>query len=110
MSEATADKRTERFPLVSNATLNTADYRASPIITEALFAGSPAVIGAQFKTCKTLTGVDAAISIATGRPFLGVWTVPEPRGVVYFTGEGGPAVAQSTAGGLQPLRESPLPT
>jgi hypothetical protein len=84
----------ERFPLISSAALDSEDYAASPIITEALFAGSPAVIGGMFKTGKTLLGIDAAISIATGRMFLGAFTVPEPRGVVYFTGEGGPAVAQ----------------
>lgn len=89
-----AEPKKERFPLVTSAALDQADYTASPIITEVLFAGSPEVIGAPFKTCKTLAGVDAAVSIATGRMFFGAWTVPEPRGVVYFTGEGGPAVAQ----------------
>jgi hypothetical protein len=84
----------ERFPLLSSAALDSEDCTASPIITEALFAGSPAVIGGMFKTGKTLLGIDAAISIATGRMFLGAFTVPEPRVVVYFTGEGGPAVAQ----------------
>jgi hypothetical protein len=83
-----------RFPLLSSAALDSADCTARPIVTEALFAGSPAVIGGMFKTGKTLLGIDAAISIATGRMFLGAYTVPEPRGVVYFTGEGGPAVAQ----------------
>ena len=85
---------TLRFPLVSSSTLDSADYTASPIITETLFAGSPAVIGGMFKTGKTLLATDVAISIATGRPFLGAWTVPEPRDVIYFTGEGGPSVAQ----------------
>jgi hypothetical protein len=92
---ATAAKpKKERFPLITSAALDSEDYTPSPIITEVLFAGSPAVIGGMFKTCKTLVAIDMAISIATGRPFLGSWTVPEPREVVYFTGEGGPAVAQ----------------
>ena len=98
LADGTARKeggaKAERFPLISCRALDSEDYTPSPIITEALFAGSPAVIGGMFKTGKTLIGIDAAISIATGRPFLGAWTVPEPRGVVYFTGEGGPAVAQ----------------
>ena len=34
------------------------------------------------------------MSIATGRPWLGAFTIPEPRSVVYFSGEGGPCVAQ----------------
>ena len=83
-----------RFPIVSSLALDSEDYTARPIITEVLFEGSPAVIGGMFKTGKTLLGIDAAVSIATGRMFLGAWTVPEPHGVVYFTGEGGPAVSQ----------------
>ena len=98
LADGTARKeggaKAERFPLISCRALDSEDYTPSPIITEALFAGSPAVIGGMFKTGKTLLGIDAAISVATGRPFLSSWTVPEPREVVYFTGEGGPAVAQ----------------
>jgi len=84
----------ERFPLVSSAALDGGDYTASPIITEVLFAGSPAVIGGMYKVGKTLLAIAVAISIATGRLFLRTYTVPDPRVVVYFTGEGGPAVAQ----------------
>ncbi len=92
--EVEGGPKTPRFPLISSAALDSEDFTPSPIITEVLFAGSPAVQGGMFKTGKTLLGIDAAISIATGRRFLGVWTVPEPREVVYFTGEGGPGVAQ----------------
>ncbi len=84
----------ERFPLVSSEALDSEDYTPSPIITEVLFAGSPAVIGGIYKACKTLLAIAAAIAIATGRLFLRSYTVPTPRVVVYFTGEGGPAVAQ----------------
>lgn len=95
--EVEGEARAARFPIVSSKALDSEDYTPSPIITEALFAGSPAVIGGMFKTGKTLLAVDLAISVATGLPFLGSWTVPEPREVVYFTGEGGPAVAQEYA-------------
>ena len=74
--------------------MDSQDYTPTPLITESLFAGVPAVIGASFKTCKTLIGIDAAISLAAGRPWLGSFTVPNPRTVVYFCGEGGPCVAQ----------------
>jgi len=93
-ADAAGEHKAPRFPLVSCKALDGEDYTPSPIITEALFAGSPAVAGGIFKVGKTLITMDAAISIATGRPFLGSWTVPEPRVVVYFTGEGGPVVAQ----------------
>ncbi len=83
-----------RFEIISSNGLDNANYTPTPIITEALFAGVPAIIGAPFKTCKSLVGIDAAISIATGLPFLGSFTVPAPMSVVYFSGEGGPCVAQ----------------
>jgi hypothetical protein len=87
-------ERKERFPLVTCATLDAEDYTPRPIITDCLYAGHPAIIGGMFKTLKTLTSVDAAISIASGRPFLNHFTVPEPLRVVYFTGEGGPSMMQ----------------
>ena len=85
------------FESISSADLDREDYTPTPIITEALFAGIPAVIGGLFKTGKSLIGVDAGVSISTGNPFLGSWTIPEPRGVLYFSGEGGPCVAQDYA-------------
>ena len=84
----------ERFPLVTCATLDAEDYTPRPIITDCLYTGHPAVIGGMFKTLKTLAAVDAAISIASGKPFLNHFTVPEPLRVVYFTGEGGPSIMQ----------------
>lgn len=83
-----------RFELISSVALDAEDYTPRPIVTEALFAGVPAVIGAPFKTCKSLIAFDAAISGATGRPWLGAFTVPTPLTVVYFSGEGGACVAQ----------------
>jgi len=94
VAQKNGDGERERFPLVSSPALDGTDYAPTPIITEALFAGIPAIIGAPFKTCKSLVGIDAAISIATGTPWLGSFTVPAPMGVVYFSGEGGPCVAQ----------------
>ena len=84
----------ERFPLVSCAALDAADYTPRAIITDCLYAGHPAVAGGMYKTLKTLVVIDGVMSIATGRPFLNVFTIPEPMGVVYFTGEGGPSMAQ----------------
>ena len=89
--------RGPRFPLVTCAALDSKDYTPTPIITEALFADSPHFIGGLFKACKTLTGVAAAIAIATGRPFLNLFTIAKLLRVLYFTGEGGPPVAQDYA-------------
>ena len=87
----------ERFPLVSCAALDEADYTPRPIITDCLYAGHPAFDGGLFKTCKSLVAIDGAISIPSGRPFLNTFTIPEPMGVVYFSGEGGPSMIQEYA-------------
>ena len=59
--QATGEKE-RTVPHCQLQALDSEDYTASPIITEALFAGSPAVIGGMFKAGKTLMGMDAAIS------------------------------------------------
>jgi hypothetical protein len=42
----------------------------------------------------TLIAEGGAISAVSGTPFLGRFAMPEPISVVYFSGEGGPSVAQ----------------
>lgn len=91
---ASGGEAKERFPLVTCQALDAADYTPRPIITDCLYAEHPAYDGGMFKTCKTLLAADAAISVATGRPFLNTFTVPEPMSVVYFSGEGGPSMTQ----------------
>ena len=86
-----------RFPLVSSVALDSADYTPRAIITDCLYAGHPAIDGGMFKTGKTLLAIDGAISIATGRPFLNAFTVPEPMTVVYFQGEGGLSMTQENS-------------
>lgn len=88
------EPKAERFPLVTSAALASQDYRPSWIIKDMLVAGSPAVDGGFLKTGKTLIAVDGAISVASATQFLGRFEVPEPLAVVYFSGEGGPSVAQ----------------
>ncbi len=92
-STAAGDKK-DRFPLVTCAALDAADYTPRAIISDCMYADHPAVVGGMFKTLKTLVAVDGAISIASGRPFLDSFTVAEPLGVVFFSGEGGPSMMQ----------------
>jgi hypothetical protein len=92
-----ASDKKDRFPLVTCATLDSEDYTPRAIIEEMLFAESPTVCGGMFKTLKSLLAMDVAISVATGRAFLGKFPVVKPLRVVYFTGEGGPSVAQEYA-------------
>ena len=64
------------------------------MIDETLVASQPAFLAGVSKVCKTLLGIDAAISLATGLPFLGVREVPTAVRVAYFSGEGGLSVLQ----------------
>ena len=91
--KAEGEPKATRFPLVSCKALDSEDYTPSPIITEVLFAGSPAVAAVCSRWAKHLSQWTRAFPFPPAGRF-SVWTVPEPRGVVYFTGEGGPAVAQ----------------
>ena len=63
----------------------------------ALFAGLPAVLGGPPKTAKTLLAIDAAISLATGRAWLGRFAVPAPCSVIYFAGGGRAATLEYAA-------------
>ena len=89
-----ANEKKERFPLVTCKELDSKDYSPRWIVTAVLCALVPAVIGGLYKTLKTLVAIAQAIAIASGRPFLNSFTVAEPLTVIYFTGEGGPTVAQ----------------
>jgi hypothetical protein len=92
--QTAAPPKKDRFPLVTSAALDSADYTPRWLINDMLAAGSPAVDGGLFKTGKTLIAMDGAISVASGLPFLGRFAVPEPLSAVYFIGEGGPSVTQ----------------
>jgi hypothetical protein len=61
------------------------------IIGDVLVAHQLAVIGAATKSLKTLTSLDAAISIATGTPWLSYeyWSCSRPRRVGFFSAESG---------------------
>ncbi len=59
------------------------------IVEGILVALQTAVMGAVFKGMKTSIGIDKAVSIASGTPFLGKFPVPKARPVAYISGESG---------------------
>ncbi len=94
---ATATKEEFRFPALTAAELDSAEFNVSFLIDDALADGHPAILGAAPKCCKTLLALDAAISIATATPFLGVLPVQSARRSAYFSGEGGLSLLQEYA-------------
>ena len=82
---------------VDSATFNKAAFPRVWLIEDVLMLNQPGVIGGPKKTLKTSLLVDMAVSIGTGRPFLGKFSVTERRRVAVFSGESDRATLQDTA-------------
>jgi hypothetical protein len=67
------------------------------LVEGVLVRGEVALIGGPRKNLKTSIALDLALSLATGRPFLGRYPVPEPRRVLFMSGESGRPTLIETA-------------
>jgi hypothetical protein len=57
-------------------------------LVEGVFTSDePTLFGARSKCCKTLQLTDLAVALSTGTPWLGHFNVPQPRRVLFVTGE-----------------------
>ena len=72
------------------------DFAFDWLIEGVMVENQPLVIAGPQKTLKTSIMLDAAISIATGAPFLEVFPVPEPKPVMMISGELGGLALQAT--------------
>ena len=70
----------------------TTDY----LIQDILVADQMGVISGAAKAQKTHIGMAAALALATGRPFLNQFAVPEKKRVGFFYGEGGRSALRQT--------------
>lgn len=77
--------------------LAAAEYTLTFLVDHSIVEASPLLIGAAPKCCKTLLALDAAVSLATATPFLGVLAVPEACRTGLLSGEGGLPVLQEYA-------------
>ena len=82
------------FKWVSAAELNAADHRVEYFIDDIFAKNQPLVIGGGQKTCKTNIASDMAISLATGRRFLGRFRVNGQFRTAFISCESGAAVLQ----------------
>jgi replicative DNA helicase len=81
----------------SAADLDNAIHEVHFLIQNVLPQHTPTIVGGSMKSCKTLIAIDAAVSIASGQPFLGWTETGEPANVIYFSGEGGRIALQDYA-------------
>jgi len=76
------------------------DIRHTYIVDDILVEGECCLIGGASKTLKTSIGLDLALSIATGSPFLGKFEVLNKRNVFVISGESGALTLMNTMGAI----------
>lgn len=87
--------------------LDKADFTTEYHVEGVLAKMQQAIISGAFKTMKTTTSIDLALSVSAGRPFLGqFFTNKCPVG--YFCGESGGATTQETARRVAKEKGMPL--
>jgi hypothetical protein len=78
-----------RFQFIDAVDFLSGDYRQEFLIPRILARREPGVIGGPSKALKTSIAIDAAVSMATGTPFLGTFQVPKRCRVAVASGESG---------------------
>lgn len=77
-------------------------------IVEGLFVDkAPLIVGGREKTFKTSLTMDLAISLATGKPFLGRFPIVDTRHVTFFTAEIGDAAGKLLVRRVRESKEIP---
>src|SRR5262249_20929923 len=66
------------------------------LVQDVLVEGQPCLVGGPYKALKSGLSLDLAVSLASGKPFLGTFAVPRPRKVAVFNGESGESTLHTT--------------
>jgi len=82
---------------LTSAALEQLDARHRWLIKHVLVRDQPVLLGGPKKSLKTSVMLDAAISLGSGRPFLGKFEVPEKVRVAVLSGESGQITIRETA-------------
>jgi replicative DNA helicase len=86
-----------RADFLTSAALEQMDARHRWLVKHVLVRDQPVLLGGPKKSLKTSLLLDAALSLGTGRPFLGKFEVPERVRVAVLSGESGQITIRETA-------------
>jgi replicative DNA helicase len=86
-----------RSHFLDSATLNRTNNSYSWLVEQLLLPDQPAVLGGPRKCLKSSVAIDLAISLGTGKPFLGYFPVPKQIRVALLSGENSKATLRETA-------------
>jgi hypothetical protein len=96
-AQARSPEQQSTIEAMDSAAFDDAKFPREWLVKHVLVRGQPGVIGGPKKTLKTSLVIDLAVSIGTGRPFLGKFPVPKRRRVAVLSGESDRASLQETA-------------
>jgi hypothetical protein len=91
-----ARQKSVEFQRISAAQLDAGNYELEYLIEGTMTAGQPLILAGGKKNLKTNVLLDAAISLASGKPFLGSLKVNRAARVAVMSGESGLATIQET--------------
>lgn len=86
----------DRFGVLNAAEFDAACLDVNYIVDDVLVEHQPMIVAGVMKSMKTSVVLDLGLAIATARPFLGKFRVPEPKRVLTISGESGGATIQET--------------
>jgi replicative DNA helicase len=86
-----------RLQFLSSKEFSRAQYPRGWLVEQILLPGQPGVIGGPRKSLKTSIGIDLAVSLSSGEPFLGRFRVPKAVRAAVISGESGGATLQDLA-------------
>jgi hypothetical protein len=87
----------ERFDDYSAAELDDAEFELTYLVENMIVEGQPGIWAGPQKTLKTNTAIDLVISLASGKPFLGQFSVTKKVNCALLSGESGKSTIQETA-------------